>query len=404
MTHTTADTHSKASSKGRVKTKAPIWRRFLVRVLSLLITVTFFAAASLSIYAGTQAIAKRAAEVETPAPAPAVFVQSAIVEYVNSYTIDRRFVGQIEAAQTVDAAFEQGGEVRELLVDEGDQISGGQVLARLDTRLLEAERDRLEAAYAAIEAQIELAQRTAERQAELKERGFATTQTTDETSLRVVELTARLAEIDASLAGVDIRLEKSVLYAPFAGQVAARQVDKGSQVAPGQPLLELLETDEPRFRVGLDPDVADMVRGAGEVSIDIRGATYQARFFGLLPGVDPVTRTRQAIFELASDAAVVFGDTGHLVLRQAVEERGAWLPLTALNDGVRGTWSVLIAEPSNDDQNVDATVRTEAVQLIYAAGDRVFVAGTFRDGAAVITDGGHRVVPGQRVRLTHVSN
>jgi multidrug efflux pump subunit AcrA (membrane-fusion protein) len=98
-------------------------------------------------------------------------------------------------------------------------VSRGEVIARLDTRLLEAERARLSASRAALAAQVELARRTDARQQTLLAEGHVTQQRVDESSLLLAQLEAALAEVDAGIAAVDVRLSKAVLRAPFDGRI-----------------------------------------------------------------------------------------------------------------------------------------------------------------------------------------
>ena len=74
---------------------------------------------------------------------------------------------------------------------------------------------------------------------------------------------------------------------------------------------------------------------------------------------------------------------------------GAWVPVTALRDGVRGLWTVLVAVPSD----AGSVVAEEAVEILYADETRALVRGTFADGARLIESGAHRVTPGQAVQI-----
>ncbi|MCB9571396.1 MAG: biotin/lipoyl-binding protein, partial [Kofleriaceae bacterium] len=68
--------------------------------------------------------------------------------------------GLVEAhGDRVEIGFEQAGRITELLVDEGDHVAAGQVLARLDDRVARARVARAEAALAAADARLTLAER-----------------------------------------------------------------------------------------------------------------------------------------------------------------------------------------------------------------------------------------------------
>jgi hypothetical protein len=85
-----------------------------------------------------------------------------------------------------------------------------------------------------------------------------------------------------------------------------------------------------------------------------------------------------------------------VTVERPVATPGFWLPMTALVEGERGLWTVYTVRPAPDGGG--RVVGQEAVEVRHTEGDRVYVAGTLADGAVVIGDGTHRVIPGQRVR------
>jgi RND family efflux transporter MFP subunit len=182
-------------------------------------------------------------------------------------------------------------------------VSRGEVIARLDTRLLEAERARLSASRRALAAQVELARRTDARQQTLLAEGHVTQQRVDETSLRLAELEAALAEADAGLAAVDVRLSKAVLRAPFDGRIGARLLDEGAVAGPGSAVVTLLEDGPARFRVAIDPDLAAEIRPGTEVRITVGDHAFDAVLSELSPELDPATRGRLVFFDLEDGVA-----------------------------------------------------------------------------------------------------
>lgn len=380
-----------ASSADRVaKPRSPI-RRLLTTAATVALTGVFFAVSGAAILGGSRVIADRAEAVEVPAPVPRITVPVMAVERLDGFEIDRRFAGQVEAAQQTGIAFEAGGTITEILVDEGDVVAAGDVIARLDTRLLIAERNRLVASRQALDAQRELARRTAERQEELQERGFASSQQTDQATLTLAEITARQAEIDAGLLAVDVRLEKAEIRAPFDGRIASRSADIGATVGGGQTVVALVEDVPPRFRVGLAPDLADRVHEETRAIVTLGDTQWPVALDAILPEVDPITRTRKVLFAFDENHRVLLGDTGTITLTETITQPGFWVPLAALRDGVRGTWTVMTVDESADA----STAAIEAVQIIHADSLRAYVSGTLPDRATIVADGGHQIVVGQ---------
>ncbi|MEL6508336.1 MAG: efflux RND transporter periplasmic adaptor subunit [Pseudomonadota bacterium] len=372
--------------------KPSVMRRIARRVGIILGTVAVVGLAGLGIVAGSDFLAARAEATPPAAGAAATPVAVTPLRIENSYRVPRQFVGQIEAASTSVLSFELGGRVTQVAVEEGDTVSAGQEIARLDTALLEAEKTRLQASRAATQAQLTFAKTRVARAEQLRGQGFSSQETLDETTATRDELTSRIAEIDAALETVTINLEKSVLYAPFAGRIGAHNIDGGETLAAGQAVVTLIETSAPQVRIGLPLSFTkDMLDGA---EIAIAGARYPADFIQFRPDIDPVTRTRTALFTLATTDAPTFGQTATLFVQTVIEARGAWVPLDALQEGSGSAWTVLVVE--------DDIVRTAAVELLHAEATRAYVRGTFEDGAQLIATGAHRVVPGQSVQLQQV--
>lgn len=361
-----------------------IWRRFL-RVSLTLIVAAF---AAFAVVIGSQQISRLSAAAPDPVAAPLTPVATTPVALSSSYTVERRFIGQVEPRRTVPVSFELGGQLAEILVGEGDAVMAGQPLARLDTRLLQADAERLAASRAALDAQLTFALQTIARQADLNDRGFASTAALDEARARVDELRARIAEVDAGLLSNAIQTEKSTVHAPFDGRVAARFVDGGESVAPGQTMVQIVEQGMPLVRVGLplDLDAADLA----EVVIDIDGQLYPATLSALRPDVDPQTRTRMALFAIDTTTDLAFGQTARLILTETHTETGLWVAATALQEGLRGQWTLLAVD-------ADHIVRAVSVQVVHIADDQVYVRGAFPDGLQLIASGPQRVTVGQTV-------
>jgi hypothetical protein len=110
----------------------------------------------------------------------------------------------------------------------------------------------------------------------------------------------------------------------------------------------------------------------------------------LRPDIDPVTRTRTALFDVDAGADLAFGQTARLILRETHQTPGVWVAATALREGLRGQWTLLAVDADN-------TVRALSVQVVHIAGDQVYVRGAFPDGLRLIASGPQRVTVGQMV-------
>ena len=324
-------------------------------------------------------------------------LQVAVLEAVQDerYERLRRFVGRVEFGRASELSFERDGRIAVLGVDEGDAIEAGAVLARLDTARLDAERDELRAARAEAAARLELAVLRDGRARELVAEDVISPQRADDRRLERTAAEAALARVDASLARVEVELAKSVLVAPFAGELSARRVDDGVVVRAGEPIVRLLEVARPELRVGVSPEVAAGLTVGERWPVEVGGTRHDAEIVSIVAERSERTRTvavRLALPEHARNALRA-GDLGTLAVRERVDAAGLWLPRSALTEGQRGLWAVFVAPPG-DAQPVER----RPVELLFEEGDRVFVRGGVRAGESVVAEGTHRLVPGQLVR------
>lgn len=367
-------------------------RRAFRRAVTLGVTLVVFGGAGAAGLTGYAMIADRADQTtDTTAPVTTVGVMT--VTPGDDYTVTRRFTGQVEAAAQADLGFELGGRVTEVLVEEGDVVAPGAVLARLDTSALVPERAALEAELAAMAADAELARLTLARNDALAERGVRSVAAQDDARLTLARAEAGMAAVRARIAGVDVRLAKSVLVAPFAARIGARLADPGQTLTSGQPVLVLFDAGPAEARVGLPPDLAAGLTAGDAVQVEVGGALHQALILQVRPDLDPATRSRSVVIALPPAAAPVLGDTIALILSQTVAERGFWAPLGALREGVRGSWSVMAIEATPEgDRTVPA-----AVEVIHSDGARVYLRGTLPPGARIVAEAPDRVASGQIV-------
>lgn len=387
----------------------------------------------------------------TGARALPVAVRS-LAEPESGFVRRERYVGTVEARRATELAFERSGLVAEVLVDEGDAVEAGAVVARLERDALDALRGELEARrerslaqlaeleagprtetidaararLASLREQLELAVKVRERREELVETNAVSVEVLDqaltsertlvarideaEAALRELETGTRpeqleaqraaVAELVASIARVEADLDDAVLIAPFAGVVVARRVDEGAVVATGAPIVRLLESAPVEARVGLPRDAAEGLAVGDQLDGRVGSRPVTARVLALPPEIDAGTRTRTVRVSVAvpgDDAGNTFavdpGATLELLIERREPVAGHWLPLEALTSSVRGTWSCYVVV---DEDGVER-VRRAALELLFHEGERVYVRGTLVAGDRVIVSGSHRVVVGQRV-------
>jgi membrane fusion protein (multidrug efflux system) len=191
-----------------------------------------------------------------------------------------RATGRIEAVQAVELRPDEQGRILELLFEEGQAVSAGAPLVRIDDAMLRAQAERAA-------AERDLARQQLERVRRLRADNAAPV-----ADLERAEATARSAE--AALAVLELQIERSVVRAPFSGVVGQRFVSVGDYVTPATRLLTLQTTDPQRAVIEVPERHAASLR-RGQV-VEFTVAAHPERVFRAVtefidPVVQPSSRT-----------------------------------------------------------------------------------------------------------------
>lgn len=143
----------------------------------------------------------------------------------------------------VRLAFNGSEHVGEILVEEGDQVSAGQLLARLHTDRLHVARQRAQADVAAAKAEAHVAALSYQRIKTLAGRKLASQEEIDEAEGKSRAATAHVAAAEAALAETVQVLEDAELHAPVGGIIRERIAEPGDFVTPQTPVLTLALTN-----------------------------------------------------------------------------------------------------------------------------------------------------------------
>lgn len=201
----------------------------------------------------------------------------------------------------------EGGMVTRVMVEPGDWVGAGQVLATIDRRVQVQQANSLAAQIGVAEADARIAQSELDRSQALVARGFVSkadidrkTATRDAARARVGVARATLGQAQASTARLDIR-------APAAGLVLARMVEPGQVVSGGSGMLFRMAKGgelEMLARLG-EEDLARLGVGQRATVTPVGSArTFGGQIWQVAPVIDPQTRQGIARIALSYDRAL----------------------------------------------------------------------------------------------------
>lgn len=284
--------------------------------------------------------------------------------------------GRTAASRSVEVRAETEGQVAELLVQRGQVVRQGDVIARL----------RLDDRTAKLaEAKAVLRQREIEHEAaaKLHERGFRST--TEQAGAQ-----ARLDAARAVVEQMEVDIARTTLRAPFAGIVGAGHVEVGDFVRVGDVAATIIDLN-PALAVGSlsERQIGALSIGARATVTLIDGARHTGVVSFIAPVADPQTRTYRVELQIANaDYAVRDGLTAEIRFSLGQERAHFVSPsVLTLND------AGLIGVRTLDDDDI---VHFQPVTLLADEPQGVWIGG-LPERVRVIVVGQEFVVEGERV-------
>jgi RND family efflux transporter MFP subunit len=193
------------------------------------------------------------------------------------------------------------GEIKEVLVREGDSVRAGQVLARIDPTEYQRRWLQAQEQAEAAKAQMDIAQRQWDVNKALVDQGFISKNAMDNS---VATYQGAVASHKAAIAGADVArksLDDATLLAPFSGVIAVRSAQPGERVGIDAKVLELVDLSQLEVEVPLSPSDSLDVR-VGQVAtlqVEDRPTPFTAKVKRISPSAQ--TGSRSVLIFLALD-------------------------------------------------------------------------------------------------------
>lgn len=294
--------------------------------------------------------------------------------------------GPVEPIRTVAVNAQTAGIVLRVLVEEGDRVRGGQLMAELDARETAAQLERARAILTNAEAAFERAQR-------LQASGLVT-----EAELDGARSAFQIATADVELWGA--RLAFSRISAPVSGMVTAKHVERGSAVSTNQAMFEI--ADDSLLVVRVRVSELDVVHLEPGTSVTLRLDAYPdahiaGRIRRIFPSADAASRLVPVEVALGRAPAGVEVRPGFLARAEfALAGREDVLAVPASAVGVSG------AGPYVYVVEADTLVRRTVATGMTATG-WIEVTSGLETGDRVVSSGHVNLRQGTPVRVTEGS-
>ncbi|XZE33256.1 efflux RND transporter periplasmic adaptor subunit [Pirellulaceae bacterium SH501] len=193
------------------------------------------------------------------APPPEVTVSKPLEKKVTEFY---EYIGRTESPDFVEIRARVSGYLTDVFFDDGDEVTKGQPLFKIDSRPYELTFQSAEARLAQAKAQLKLATLNFQRNDSLKNTNAITQQDLDEAIQQEANATAEVKSAEASLAQARLDLEFCTITAPISGRIGQANVTVGNLISMNQvnaPPLATIASVDP-IHVSFDADELAVLR------------------------------------------------------------------------------------------------------------------------------------------------
>jgi len=259
--------------------------------------------------------------------------------------------GTVQPRNRISLSSQINGFVREMHIRVGDIVKKDQILATLDARDVQSQKDAAQAAIdeaqaalsesrkarqaalamqTAAKASTELASQTFNRYQKMFESRSVSPQELDEVRTRrdagaaelasreamataaedrIKQAEARISQAKAQAGRTDVMLSWTEIKAPSSGRIVQRLADPGTAIFPGTPLLVMESIDKPQVLADIPTEYSNLLRPGTSVRLRNMetGTVAEERISEVVPQSDPATHSIQFKIDLPSTFAMPSG-------------------------------------------------------------------------------------------------
>lgn len=196
--------------------------------------------------------------------------------------------GALRAVDQASVKARVAAEVREVLVREGESVTAGQILVRMDTSEFQARVDQAKGNLHAMRAQLEIASKNRDNNRALLDKGFISRAAFDNTASQFAAAQANVESAQGALDIVQKLLNDSVVRAPISGLIAVRNVQPGEKVSTDYKLLDIVNLKKMECEALVPTSDIPKIKIGQSVLLHIEGLTEE--FIGNVTRINPATQ------------------------------------------------------------------------------------------------------------------
>lgn len=243
----------------------------------------------------------------------------------------------VESDKTANASSEQGGRITSLVVDEGDYVTKGQLIATTDMEVVNK-------SIAEVEKALELATDVFNRQSNLWKQNIGS-------ELQYLQAKNNKEQLEKKLESIRFNLTKANVYAPMAGVVDMVYSKQGEMAGPGSPILKIMSTGVIKVVAQVSEDYLKSVKRGDRVRVEFPSLEIErnARISSIGRSINAANRTFAVEINLSNKGNKLKPNMMSIVHINDFSARNAVVvPTELIQQDVSGNSYVFIQEEGND--------------------------------------------------------
>lgn len=309
---------------------------------------------------------------------------------------DTEFAGEVRARVESRLGFQVSGKLTARLVELGQHVKVGQVLAQLNPQDYQLAADAARAQMSAALTTRDLAAADFKRYQALKDQNFISGAELERRDATLKAAQAQLEQAQAQKMEQGNQVGYATLMADAAGVVTAVEAEPGQVVAAGTPIIRVAQDGPRDVAFSVPEDKVAAIKPGAQMTVRVwaSGTLLKGVVREVSASADPVTRTFSVKVSLPVQESPALGTTVAVLapVRQRAAEPVIKLPTSALLQEGAST-AVWVLDPAT------LTVKLQTVQVATADGNEVVIASGLTPGLQVVVAGVHVLSPGQKVTI-----
>lgn len=293
-------------------------------------------------------------------------------------------LGKVEADRSVNLLPEMGGQIKRVLVEEGERVAAGQTLIELDNSVMRSSLDE-------VKKGLSLATTLFEKQERLWKQGIGS-------EVQYLQAKTNKESLEQRIQTVQNQLAMTRVKAPFAGTVDEMNAKEGEFAAPGMALGRLISSGKASVTADIPESYANIVGKGQKVDLFFPSInkTLEARVTQVSDYINPDNRTYKVYVNLPASAEYKPNMLAKVQVRDYEADQALSVPAALVQQDMSGNNYVFVWKLVKDGIGL---VEKRAVEVGKNNGERVEIKSGLTLGETLVDKGARTVREGQSVKV-----